>query len=123
MSHHIISPEVGGQGSQSAQGVEEHPGEAYFTKSVDQELKKLPLVGVECLRLGRHHHTQQQKSHLSGRRGEKRPWSVPALGPAFLAAMQSQYLFLWAVGTVSTVLEKMHELRPGFQAFLSKNGG
>lgn len=58
MSHHVIRPEVGGQGSQSAQGVEEQPRGAYFTQSFNQKLEELPLVGVECFWLGRDHHTQ-----------------------------------------------------------------
>lgn len=68
-SYHIIRSEVAGNGSQSAQGVEDHSGEADITESLTQKLKQLLLVGVECLRLGRHHHTQQQKSHLSRSRG------------------------------------------------------
>lgn len=69
VSHHIIRPEVGGQGSQSAQGVEEQTRGAYFTQSFNQKLEELPLVGVECFRLGSHYHTQQQKPHLSRSRG------------------------------------------------------
>lgn len=69
MSYHIILSEVAGHGSQSTQGVEEHSGEADFTESLSQKLKKLLLVGEERLRLRRYHHTQQQKSHLSRSRG------------------------------------------------------
>lgn len=58
MPYHIIWSEVAGQGSQSAQGVEEHSGEADFTEGLNQKLKELLLVGVEGLRLRRHHHTQ-----------------------------------------------------------------
>lgn len=69
MSYHIIRSEVAGNGSQGAQGVEDYSREADLTEGVTQKLKQLLLVGVECFRLGRHHHTQQQKSHLSRSRG------------------------------------------------------
>lgn len=82
MSYHIIRSEVAGNGSQSAQRVEEHSGEVDFTESLNQKLKKFLLVGVECLRLRRHHHTQQQKSHLSrSRRIRKGVMDYPALLP------------------------------------------
>lgn len=84
MSHHVISPEERGQGSQSAQGVEEHPRGAYFTQSFNQKLEELSLVGEECFRLGRHHHTQQQKPHLSRcRRSEEKSTQGPL--PSFSA--------------------------------------
>lgn len=84
VSHHVISPEVRGQGSQSAQGVEEHPRGAYFTQSFNQKLEELSLVGEECFRLGRHHHTQQQKPHLSRCRGSEQKSTQGPL-PSFSA--------------------------------------
>lgn len=124
MSYHIIRSEVAGHGSQSAQGVKEHSREVDFTECLNQKLKKLLLVGVECLRLRRHHHTQQQKSHLSRSRGIRKGLMVyPALVPPSSQQGNASYLFLRAVGTVSAMLKKVHELRPALQTFLSKNGG
>lgn len=47
--------------------------------------------------------------------------SIQPLGPLPPPTI-GQYLSLRDVGAVCTVLKKLQELRPGLQAFFSKNG-